>query len=544
MQGKVKLAFFVIVLVLYSALTALLALVLANIMNAATGDSMRALAEATGLAAFAVMCYAALQYTYSVLKNTILTNATLRLKENIFTSIMAKSIPRFEERNSASYINELTTKVNMVSEMYFANIISVFHLVVSFTSAVIVTIYFQSALLLVMVALGFLSYFLSKVIGKGIEEATKNVSDSTESYQVGLKEFFSGFRIIKAYAVFARIKTLHDDKNHDMENKKRAYNLKTAKVECISHFAGFLSTIIIMAVAAAFSIAGMLTVGAVFAVGHLMGQVTSPIYAVPGILINFRAVNPINHELKTLLEERAHAEDTVRMSKPPKFISISDMGFSFEEIPVFKNVRIDLEMGKKYIVIGETGSGKTTLLSLLLGFYDNYSGKILFDDTEIRDIDKTDLQKMIGSVFQETFLFDDTLINNLTLYDETITESDVLRAAEKAGLSDFISDYPGGLNGRIKENGKNISGGERQRVSLTRVLLRKLPIMLLDEVTSNLDNETTEKVENNLLALHGTTLIVVTHKYNKSLLEKFDKVILVKNGSAKIIDSNGHETLI
>ena len=289
---------FITISIIYSVTSSLLALVLANIMEAAAGDSLEVLFVATGVAIASILFYSILQYIYKMLKNNILTKSLISLKSDLFSAIIEKDINDFEVRNSASYINELTTKVNMVSRMYFSNFIALLNLMISFISAVVVTIYFQPILLLLMFVLGFISFFVSKRVGKGIEDATKAVSDSAETYQVGLKEFFSGFKLIKIFAIASNIIGLHEKINSDLENKKKAYNLKTARVDCVTLYIGFMSTILIMAAASAFAVSGLISVGAVFAVGHLMGQVTSPIHAIPSIQLNFKSVKPIIAELK------------------------------------------------------------------------------------------------------------------------------------------------------------------------------------------------------------------------------------------------------
>lgn len=533
---------FIVVMLLYGTTTAVVALVLAAILEAATGESLRLLIQVTLFAVFFVAFYTALQYVYEKLKNIILVNAMVQLKSDVFLSIMAKTIPDFETRNSASYINELTTNVNMVTELYFANYFRLLHMSVSFSSAVAITLYFQPLLLAVMAVLGLLSFAVTKVTGKGIESATQSVSDASQSYQVGIKEYFAGFRIIKAFSIINHINVLHGVKNQDMENKKMIYALKTTLVGCVGQLVGFLSTIAIMAVAAGLSIRGLVSIGTVFAVGHLMGQVTSPIHALPRIILNFKSVKPILTNLSNIMKIKSHDDVCLKLEEVIPNIEIKNMSFSYNETPVFSSVDITIKPGKKYVILGASGSGKTTLFSLLLGYYNDYLGSIKYDEMEVRDINKADIHKKVGAVFQETFLFDDTLRNNLTLYDKRFTEDEIMDAIRNSGLIEFVNNYPGKLDGKITENGKNISGGERQRISLARVLLRKQKVLLLDEFTGSLDAEKAFEIEQYLLKLKGTTLLVITHRLNKTLLTQYDYVVVLKD--EQIVEIGDYDELI
>ena len=545
-KSKLFVIIFVLTSLVYSAGTAAIALVLAAIIEAATGDSINELIIIAAFAFAFLVLYVILQYVYEKLKNTMLMNAAKKLKSDVFSSIMSKDIPDFEKRNSASYINELTTNVNMVGDLYFSNFFALLHLSVSFLTAVIITVYFQPALLLVMFLLGALSFAVSKFTGKGIDTIAQSVSESSQVYQVGIKEYFSGFRIIKTFSILNHINALHDTKNDDMENRKLSYKLKVTLVGCISLLVGFSSTIAIMGVTAALSIRGLVSVGAVFAVGHLMGQVTSPITSLPGILVNFKSAKPIiaalNEFLNSKPQEDANNETNEVSPDGFKRIEIRDMSFAYGESPALASVNLTFESGKKYVIVGGSGSGKTTLISLLLGYYDNYDGSIKYGEHEVKSIKKANIYKMVGSVLQETFLFDDTLKNNLTLYDDRFTESEINEAVKHSGLTEFVDGYPGKLNGSITENGKNISGGERQRISLARVLLRKQPALLLDEFTGSLDSEKAFEIEQYLLTRREITLIAITHRLNKALLKQYDSVIVLRNG--QVAEHGSYEELV
>jgi ATP-binding cassette subfamily C protein len=223
-------------------------------------------------------------------------------------------------------------------------------------------------------------------------------------------------------------------------------------------------------------------------------------------------------------------------------IILKNVSFSYDDSKtVLDNINFKFEYGKKYAVVGMSGSGKTTLIRLLMGYYDNYCGDILFGDTELRNINLESLYEDIAIVQQSTFLFEDSIKNNLLLYSNH-DEAKLNEVIKQVGLSDYINQQENGLEHIITEGGKNISGGEKQRISIARTLIKDCKILLLDEFTSNLDTALSYEIEKGVLELKSKTEICVTHKLNKNILKLFDEILVMKNG--KIIESGNFDKLM
>ena len=178
------------------------------------------------------------------------------------------------------------------------------------------------------------------------------------------------------------------------------------------------------------------------------------------------------------------------------------------------------------MITGQSGSGKSTLLNLFAGMYDNYEGSLRYDDVEVRCMEAESLSLLVSVVSQEAFLFNDTLKNNITLYDNKYQEGEIQRAVRLAGLEEFVKglshDGVTGLEVRVSENGSNFSGGEKQRINLARAILKGSPVLLLDEITASLDEKTADEVERAVLALEDVTVLFVTHKVNEKLAGFYD----------------------
>lgn len=302
---------------------------------------------------------------------------------------------------------------------------------------------------------------------------------------------------------------------------------------------GLLSTVLVMAAAAYFALKGVFSVGMVIAFGHLIGNIVSTITAMPSIIANFRAARPLRLRFQELIRQREEG-GTESLGELEEGIRLDDLSFGYEEgREVLRHLSFRFLPGRHYAVTGRSGSGKSTLLSLLLGYYHNYKGNIYFDGRELRQLKKNEIGTVMAEVSQETFLFHDTIRNNLTLYHEDYSAAEIEYAVEQAGLKELVESLPEGLSTVIGENGDNFSGGERQRFSLARALLRKSQVLLLDEFTANLDERTAREVEERVLALEGRLIITITHRMDPEILRQYDRVLTLEQGSITVNSSNG-----
>ena len=192
-----------------------------------------------------------------------------------------------------------------------------------------------------------------------------------------------------------------------------------------------------------------------------------------------------------------------------------------------KEVLLTFEKGKSYAVVGSSGSGKSTLLRLLLGFFKNYEGNVYVDNNNLKDISLDSLYDVVSVIQQNVFLFNKSIKDNITMFKE-FNINKVERAINISGLSNLISDK--GLDYECGEEGANLSGGEKQRISIARCLLRETPILLMDEATAALDNQIAFQVESDILSISGLTRIIVTHKLEETLLDKYDEIVVLKDG--------------
>ena len=527
--------------------------------------------------------YNLLALSYRCMKTWILTDARYSLKRDIFAALMNRSVADFDAGSSAEYMNELSNNLNQFENVYWSNHLHLFECLMSFIAAAAICISLQPLLLVLMLFLALLSMGVTRLTTSPLEKSMESFAESAKAYTGEIRDDFAGFRLIRSYGILPLILRKHDNKNRAMETANRQ-NINCRMVCAYAgNFVGLLSTVLVMAMASYFSLKGMFSAGMVIAFGHLIGQIISPIESMPSIVANFRASRPLEKRFRHLLGEnitsrnllprtdkndfmekglstekacptkeepsrenalsRRKAHDTKDADIPKangfrEEIILDKLSFRYETLSreVLRNLSFRFRTGKHYAVIGKSGCGKSTLLSLLLGHYPNYSGSIRYDGVELRELTREYLGNTVAYVSQDTFLFQDTIQNNITLYHEEYTPQEIEAVLEQAGLKGLVDSLPEGLSAMVEENGKNFSGGEKQRFSLARALLRKSRVLLLDEFTANLDKETAEKIEEQVMGLKDCLIITVTHRLTPDMHSRYDGILdLTQTGNGAVL---------
>jgi ATP-binding cassette subfamily B protein len=225
-----------------------------------------------------------------------------------------------------------------------------------------------------------------------------------------------------------------------------------------------------------------------------------------------------------------------------KFISLEDVNFSYvDNFPVLNDVSINIKKGSTTAIVGSTGSGKSTLIKLLLRLYDVKAGKIKFDDKDIRDLNIHSLRKTIGLVSQDIFLFEGTVFENIAYGNLEASNDDIWKAAKLSESDEFINLLPNKEDTIVGERGQKLSGGQRQRISIARAILKNPEILILDEATSAVDNETEAAIQRSLDTLkEGRTVIAIAHRL--STIRNADIIYVLEKG--EIVESGTHEELV
>lgn len=448
----------------------------------------------------------------------------------------------FEERNSASYSNGLLTDCESLEQLYFSNSLELLDAVAELVITSIAVIWISPVLFLAMVFLTLLTLLLMNIGNEKFQSGMEKYTNAREAYSVFLKENLSCFRLIRMFQMKEKVRKAHDDACQQMEEKKCRQQILMAQKSCVMSLTGLGSTVLIMMAAAYLALKGAVSVGFVLAAGQLIGKITYPVTVLPGIIMNYKSAKPIEARLSIYDAGKIREGKKEKTDEIQKLV-VENVTFAYPNGTrnSLDGVSTYFDAGKKYLLVGESGSGKTTLLQLLTDCFDSYAGNVLIDGTELRSFSEESICRKIGVMTQEVFLFQDTLRQNLALYGD-YSDEEIKDALKRAGLDGDGKLFPDGLDTMIEENGRNFSGGEKQRIALARVLLHGFSWLFFDEFTSNLDVHNALLVEEQLLRLEGITLLTVSHHLNDRIARMYDEILVLDSG--KIVEKGTFEELM
>lgn len=476
-------------------------------------------------------------FLQSLFEKKVICKIMRQIRSDTFRGIISHSIEDFNKNNSADYISSITNDVKILEDNFLLPLFEVIQYSVIFISSLAVMIYFDAIVTIcVIVAIGFM-FVVPSLIGGVLEKQQNQFSEKISEFTVSLKDILSGFEIIKSYSMKKYIIHRFDKSNEDTINAKYSVDKLIALNEGLSSFLALMVQVVVLFLSAYFIIKGRITVGVLLGMVQVSNNLANPLLM---IFTNIPKIKSIHLIVKKLNDLSTYANYEV-LSKNSlafnEYISANNLSFSYDkQAEVLHGIDCTIEKGKKYVIVGKSGCGKTTLIKLLSGYYTGYSGNILYDGNELNSSNKNDVVLLSSTIHQNVYMFDETIYDNICLHEDYPDEI-VDKAVKESGLDEFISKLPEGLKYIVGENGSNLSGGQKQRIAVARAMIRNKPILILDEGTSAIDMQTAYDIESRLLAMKNLTLITITHNIKKELLQLYDNVIYMENGTIQGNDS-------
>ena len=512
------------------SLNLILSWIIQQLMDTAAGES-GALSFRTLLlisAGFVLLC-AGLSLLNYASQPRFLERAMRQYKDFAFKKLIGKSISSFRDESAAGYLSALTNDAASIETNYLAQMLAMITKAVTFVGALLLMCRYSMLMTAIAAGLTVLPLTASLLTGNRLQAVESRVSERNGEFTAALSDCLAGFTVVKNFKAEREIFRLFAQSNKALEHEKFTGRRIKTLVGMIGAVTGIFAQLGVFIAGVYLSMKdGSMTPGAVVLFVNLMNFIISPIAELPGLLACRKAALGLVDKLAAALESSSSREGSETLNRLEHGIRLENVSFAYEPgKTVLHGINAEFEAGKAYALVGGSGSGKSTLLNLLMAAETNYSGHILADGIELSDISTESLYGTMAAIQQNVFVFNASIKDNVSMFrDFPKTEMDeaIARAHLGALIRERGEDYLCG------ENGSGLSGGEKQRISIARSLLKKSSVLLADEVTAALDAQTAHRVSSDILDLQGITRIVVTHTLEESLLRRYDKIFVLRGG--------------
>lgn len=509
-----------------------------TVAGAPGGLALQELALLTGGFILLIIPLKALNY---ISQPRFMRRAMTQFKALAFEKLAQKNIASFQSETISAYLSAFSNDLAAIEANYLEKQYTLVFNTVWGCGAMLLMVANSPVLAAVAIGLCFLPLAASSVAGAGLSRAEKAVSERNAGFVASFKDILGGFSVIKSFGAENAALDLLRHGSELVETAKYRKRKITVILSAIGGLAGVLAQLGTFLVGAALALSGRgITPGMIYIFLDLTGAVIVSVREMPELLANRKAALVLVDKMAASLERNIRDEGLEISNHLERGISVHDLCFGYEPgHEILHDINIDFEAGKSYAIVGNSGSGKSTLLNLLMSSRHDYEGTICFDGAELRTINSGSLYELISMVEQNVFVFDASVRDNITMFRD-FPASEVDRAIGLSGLSQLIEQR--GANYLCGENGRGLSGGEKQRISIARSLLKNASVLLADEVTAALDAQTAYQVTGDILRLKGITRIVVTHALTGSLLRQYDCIIVLKDG--RIVERGTFEDLM
>lgn len=517
---------------LQTAMIVGISLILNRVLDSIVAKDPVRLTRVAMLCAAYALVVGAVVWAAAFFNAVFLRNAVGNLRRDLAAGLLRSDIPEFQKQNTASYLSLLNNDVATVRAKYFANLLAIIQGIVQAALAAAVLFSINWTVALAGTLFSVLPVLIPQAFGKRLVGLQEKLSGALARYNEKVKDIFSGFEVVKSYGIERIVLSSYETANREAASRQCEQENTAGLMGGLTNWVAVTVQFGIFVFSGFLSLAGVLTVGNIVAITQLVGRIVEPAFNLTGKFGDLKTVRELNRKMEAIVARPDAYAEGAEIGKLENGIEIRDLSFAYGDRNVLRDVNLTFEKGRKYAVVGRSGSGKSTLLKLLLRYYGGYEGEIRIDGREIRELSCVSLNRLCAVIHQNVFLFDDTLKNNISLYSGSDGQS-ISESVEKAGLSEILPKLPEGLETPVGENGGQFSGGEKQRVAIARAFLKGAGVLLLDEATASLDNETADEIEKTLLAMEGVTCIVVTHRYSADILRGYDEIVALKDGTVE-----------
>ena len=495
--------------------------------------------------AAAILCTAAAQWLMDVINNRITFQVVRDIRVRAFEHLQVLPLKYMDAHRPGDAISRITTDVEQFSDGLLMGFTQLFTGVLTILGTLGVMLSIDWRIALVVVALTPLSIFMARFIATHTYAMFKVQSETRAEMTSLVEELVGNAHLVRAFGYESRAEARFERVNLDLQKcGVRAVFFSSLTNPC-TRFVNSLVYAAVGILGAFAAIAGMLTVGELTVFLNYANQYTKPFNDISDVMTELQNALACAQRVFDLIDEPPivpDAPDAVELPMGAGSVEFEHVKFRYRpDVPLIEDMNLRVWPGQRIALVGPTGCGKTTLVNLLMRFYEINGGCLKIDGHPIDTVTRDSLRANLGMVLQETWLKSGTIAENIAYGKPNATREEIVAAAKKARAHSFICRLPQGYDTAVAEDGGNISQGQRQLLCIARVMLRRPPILILDEATSSIDTRTEVLVQDAFEELmKGRTSFIVAHRL--STIKNADQILVMKDGN--IIERGTHETLL
>lgn len=488
--------------------------------------------------------YSLFTWFLTSLTNTISYNTVRNMRKDLFDKINTLPLKFFDTNAHGDIISRFVNDIDAISNGLLQGITTMLTAIVTITGSVIFMFSINSIMAVIVILSAPLTYFMARFITINSQKLFKAQAKELGALNGYTEEIISGQKTVKAFGY----------ENHSFD-KFQSINNDLYKAGVKSQFFGALvnpstrliNNIVYSIVGATGSVLAILskiTIGDISSFLIYANLFSKPFNEITGVFTQIQSAIASAERVFAVLEMDIEEDESDKkvLGHCEGNIEFKDVYFSYtKDKPLITDFSVNIKAGSKVAIVGKTGAGKTTLVNLLMRFYNVNKGSIYIDGTDINEVTRDSLRSQFGMVLQETFLFSDTIANNISYGHPEATREEIIEAAKKADAHSFIRRLPNGYDTVISGTGDNLSQGQKQLLTIARAILAEPSMIILDEATSNIDTRTELRIQNAFnKMMEGRTSFIIAHRL--STIKEADLILVMDHGN--IIEKGKHEELL
>lgn len=494
-----------------------------------------------------VILSAFFSWLMTVCTNKISYHTVNDLRREVYAKINTLPLKYIDGSSRGDIISRVTVDIEQISDGMLQGFSQFFTGIVTIAGTIIFMLSINVKIALIVILITPLSLFVAAFITKISHDKFLERSAVQGELSGCIEELIGSQKVVKAFAYEDRAQEKFEEINsrlYDCGVKAQFYSALTNPCTRFVNGLVYAATGVFGAISVLTGGAGVMSVGQIATFLSYANQYTKPFNEITGVITELQSAFASARRVFDILDEEPESSDAngVEVENCNGSIEIKNVSFSYNpEVPLIQGLDLSVKPGQRIAIVGPTGCGKTTFINLLMRFYDVTNGEILIDGRDIRDMKRKNLRSLYGMVLQDTWIFTGTVRENIAYGKPDATDEEIVRAAKTAHAHSFIKRLENGYDTMLTDDGGSLSQGQKQLLSIARIMLTDPTMLILDEATSSIDTMTEQRIQKAFAALmKGRTSFIIAHRL--STIKDADRILVMRDGN--IIEQGRHEELL